>query len=300
LLKAEIRPQKGKRDHHAVLANRLLSGYYRGAKEKPVGEISGMPDSQAGALKEAINAVLKSTKAQGRAARAARAEQYCRDIASRDYDLALRQHFDPPQLRQILREIQRTLPTLNREVYRITDLGRLAGIASKLGVVFQDHAFPGAEGAGFRGFYVNEAESLKTPLIWVNTAAPAPAAAAAFWHEIGHHLTAHVWSPTPDANTAFSTSGSHDFSDPKEIAADLVRVLGGYPKVIAERVLGGPDMEQARYDADLLVGKAVAHVRSIMRFALRNRASAQENLLYLGGMIHTAKLRMTLLSQYGI
>jgi hypothetical protein len=36
LPKAEIRPQKGKRDHHAVLANRLLSGYYRGAKENPL------------------------------------------------------------------------------------------------------------------------------------------------------------------------------------------------------------------------------------------------------------------------
>jgi hypothetical protein len=259
-----------------------------------------MPDRQAGALKEAINAVLKSTQTPGRAAKARRAEQYCRDIASRDYDLALRQHFDRSQLRQILREIRRTLPTLNREVYRITDRGRLAGIASKLGVVLQDHAFRGVEGAGFRGFYVNEAESLKTPLIWVNTAAPAPAAAAAFWHEVGHHLTSRVWSPSPEPSTSFSTSGSYDFSDPKEIAADLVRVLGGYPKVIAERVLGGPDMEQARFDADLLVGKAIPHVRSIMGFALRNRSSARENLFYLGGMIHTAKLRMTLLSQYGI
>jgi len=259
-----------------------------------------MLDSHAGALKGAIEDILKFSKAPGRAAKARRAEQHCRVIAGRDYDLALRRHFDPAQLRQIFREVQRTLPTLNREIYRTTDRGRLAGVAEKLGVVLQDHALGGSEGAGFRGFYVNEAKVLKSPIIWVNTAAPAPAAAAAFWHEVGHHLTGRLWGIAQSVGSSF-TGYPDDFSDPKEIVADMVRVLGGYPQVIARRLFDGSDMAAGRYDADMIIRKAMPHVRAMMGFDLRrNQFATQGNLLYLGGVIHTAKLRMTLLSQYGI
>ncbi len=54
-------------------------------------------------------------------------------------------------------------------------------------------------------------------------------------------------------------------SDPKEIAADLVRVLAGYPKPIAQRLFGGPDREELRADVELLVARAMSHVRSVMR-----------------------------------
>jgi hypothetical protein len=259
-----------------------------------------MPDSQAGALKGAIDEILKFANAQSGASNPRRAELYCRAIARRDYDLTLKRHFDRTQLRQLVKELRRTLPTLNRQIYRITDLTRLAGIARKLGVTLQDHAFRGSEGAGFRGFYVNEVEVLRNPIIWVNTAAPPAAAAAAFWHEVGHHLTSQVWGVSHSVSPSFNTSERDDFSDPREIAADLVRVLGGYPKVIAQSLFGGGDMERTRYDADRLVAKAIPHVRSVMGFDLRNQFSAQENIFYLGGMIHTAKLRTTLLSQYGI
>ncbi len=89
-------------------------------------------------------------------------------------------------------------------------------------------------------------------------------------------------------------------SDPKEIAADMVRVLGGYPRPTAMRLFGGEDMEALRRDADLLVAKATSHVRAVMGFDFQNRFSQRDNFYYLGGMIHTAKLRTTLLSEYGI
>ena len=131
----------------------------------------------------------------------------------------------------MLKEVRRTLPTLNREVYRITAIGRLARIAADLGVVLQTRAFTGSDGAAFRGFYVNGAEVLKRPLIWVNTAAPPAAAAAAFWHEIGHHLTNRLWSTRqPPVSLSFGSNYRDHLADPKEIAADMVRVLGGYPK----------------------------------------------------------------------
>ena len=259
-----------------------------------------MPDSQAGALNGAIRDILKVTSANGRMIHARRAEQYCRDISRRDYDLTLKQHFDRVELREIFKEIRRTLPTLNAQVFRITDFRRLAEIARKMGIVFQDHALAGSDGTGFRGFYVNEKEVLKSPIIWVNSAAPPAAAAAAFWHEVGHHLTGQIWGTSEPGTSAMNTANRDDFCDPKEIAADMVRVLAGYPKPIAERLFGGPDMEATCFDADRLVAKAIPHVRAVMGFNLRNQFSAQENVFYLGGMIHTAKLRTTLLSQYGI
>jgi hypothetical protein len=199
----------------------------------------------------------------------------------------------------MLKEVRKFLPTLNSQIYRITDLRRLSGIAERFGVVLQARVFPGSDGAGFRGFYVNEAEVLKRPLICVNTAAHPATVAATFWHEIGHHLTDQFWGTS--SGTSMSQSSYRDLlSDPKEIAADMVRVLGGYPQPTAIRLFGGEDMEGLSRDADLLVAKATSHVRAVMGFDFQNQFSRRDNFYYLGGMIHTAKLRTTLLSEYGI
>src|SRR5271166_840767 len=259
------------------------------------GVISSMPEIQSlGTLKGAIGDILKAVPTQTRVVSVRKAEAYFRTIARRDYDAAVKRHFDRPQLKQMLKEVRKTLPTLNREVYRITEIGRLSRIAAEMGVVLQAHAFTGSDGTAFRGFYVNGAEVLKRPLIWVNTAAHPGAMAAAFWHEIGHHLTNRIWNTRqPPISLSFGANYRDHLADPKEIAADMVRVLGGYPKATAEQLFGGPDMESLRGDADLLVSAARPHVRAVMGLDFQSRCSPKEDLYYLGGMIHTAKLRMT-------
>lgn len=258
-----------------------------------------MAESQAGSLKAAIDEILSFAKSRSQPASGRKAEDYCRAIARRDYDAAVKRHFDRGQLNRMLKEVRKFLPTLNSQIYRITDLRRLSGIADQFGVVLQARAFPGSDGAGFRGFYVNEAEVLKRPLICVNTAAHPATVAAAFWHEIGHHLTDQFWGSS--VGTAMSRMNYRDLlSDPKEIAADMVRVLGGYPRPTAIRLFGGEDMEVLRRDPDALVAKAISHVRAVMGFDFQNRFTQRDNFYYLGGMIHTAKLRTTLLSEYGI
>jgi hypothetical protein len=260
-----------------------------------------MPEVQStGALKGAIGDILKRAPARSAASSVRGVETYFRNVAQRDYDAALKKHFDRAQLRQMLKEVRKTLPTLNLEVYRVTGIERLSKIAQDLGVVLQAHAFNGSDGAGFRGFYVNEAEVLKRPLIWVNTAAHPAAAAAAFWHEIGHHLTNRIWGTPHSAAMSFGANYRDHLADPKEIAADMVRILGGYPKPIAEKLFGGFDHDASSRDADLLVAKAMPHVRRVMGFDFQKRCLPKEGLCYLGGMIHTAKLRMTLLSEYSI
>ncbi len=261
-----------------------------------------MPESQSsGALKGAIDDILKVARTRSRTPSVRNTEAYIRNVARLDYGAAVRKHFDAQQLKQMLKEIRKVLPTLNREVFRITDVERLAGIAAELGVILQSHAFKGSDATGLRGFYVNEAQVLKRPLIWVNTATHPTAVAAAFWHEVGHHLTNRMWGarqhPSP---LSFGANYRDDLADPMEVAADMVRVLAGYPKPAAERLFGGADRESLNHDADLLVSKVRPHVRAVMGLDFRSTCSTRENLYYLGGIMHVAKLRSTLLSEYGI
>jgi hypothetical protein len=291
--------KKGSLLFSLALDNHLFQRYYR-----PAGVISNMPEKQStGALKGAIGDILKAAQTRTGTPGLRDAEAYIRRVARLDYGAAVKKHFDRPQLKRMLKEMRKALPTLNREVYRVTEVGRLSGIAADLGVALQAHAFRGSDGTGLRGFYVNEAELLKRPLIWVNTATHPTAVAAAFWHEIGHHLTNRMWGlRNPPLSLSYGPNYHDDLDDPKEIAADMVRVLAGYPQPTAQRLFGGFDLEALSADvgADLLVSKVRPHARAVMGFDFLSRFSPRDNLYLLGGIIHVAKLRTTLLSEYGI
>lgn len=261
-----------------------------------------MPESQSmGALNGAINDILKIARTRSGTLRLQKEEATFRSVARLDYGAAVKSHFDRAQLKRMLKEVRKTLPTLNLEVYRVTEVARLSRIAADLGVILQAHALKGSDGTGLRGFYVNETEVLKRPLIWVNTATHPTAVAASFWHEVGHHLTDRMWGIRHrPISMSFGANYRDDLGDPKEIAADMVRVLAGYPQPTARRLFGGSDMEALSQDADLLVAKVRPHVRAVMGLDFQSRFSARENLFLLGGIIHVAKLRTTLLSEYGI
>jgi hypothetical protein len=261
-----------------------------------------MLESQStGALTGAIGDILKLAQLRTRASSVRDAHEYIRKVARRDYAAAVKRHFDRAQLRQMLKEMRRSLPTLNHEVYRVTEVDRLSMIAEGLGAVLKADPFKGSDGTGLRGFYVNEAEVLKRPLIWVNTATHPTALAASFWHEIGHHLANRMWGIRHHPTTVSLRSNYRDdVADPKEIAADMVRVLAGYPQPTARRLFGGSDMEALLRDTDLLLSKVRPHVRSVMDLDFQGGFTPRENLYLLGGIIHVAKLRTTLLSEYGI
>ncbi len=263
-----------------------------------------MLDSQStGALNGAIADILKLAQQRGKTPSLRDAENYVAQVASLDYVAGVRRHFDRAQLKQMLREMRNTLPTLNREVYSVTEVGRLSRQAAELGVTLQAHAFRGSDATGLRGFYVNEAQVLKRPLIWVNTATHPVAMAASFWHEVGHHLTNRIWGIRHQPiSLSFGAHYRDDLADPKEVAADMVRVLAGYPQAAARRLFGGPDLDALFHDPDRLVSKGPAprYVRKVMGLDFQARFSPKENLYYLGGIIHVAKLRITLLSEYGI
>ncbi len=158
-----------------------------------------------------------------------------------------------------------------------TDRGGLAG-----------RAFQGRMATGFRGFYVNEAEVLKRPLICVNTATHPTVVAAAFWHEIGHHLSNRIWGARQyPSSLAFSSNDPDRFTDPKEIAADMVRVLGGYPRPMPSAYSVSPIFKRWAMTSICWYRRAIPHMRAEMGFDFQSRFSAKENLYYLGGIIQS-------------
>ena len=254
-----------------------------------------------GAVRTAISDILRATPARSRVPMMRDAQDYIGNIVRLDYGAAMRKHFDRQQLTQIYRDIRRVLPTLNLEVYRIRSIKRLARIADDLGAELKAYAFNGSEGTALRGFYVNEATVLKQPLIWVNTATHPTAMAAAFWHEVGHHVTNRLWDTRRvPLRLQFGSSDRDDLTNPKELIADIVRVLAGYPQETARRLFGARGMENVSRDADLLVATVRPHVKKEMGLDFAGGLSPRANLYLLAGVIHVAKLRATLLTEYGI
>ena len=82
---------------------------------------------------------------------------------------------------------------LDREQFKLMPLPLLANVASSLGLKFRANPFDGPGGAGLRGFYV-ATKALKQPLVCLNKGHRRTAINSAFWHEMGHHLTARLLS----------------------------------------------------------------------------------------------------------
>ncbi len=218
-----------------------------------------------------------------------------------DYPERLRKRFGGAEISALMREMRRFLPLLNRKVFREMDLKRLAATAAKFGADLRVKDFDGEEGRALRGFYLNDATSLKRPLIVLNGSNEPVSIAASFWHEMGHHLTYAIFGDQPArSNLVLATSYEEHLTQPKEFAADLVMVLGGYPRPIAQHLFGGGSSGRDVFEIGELIAKARRHLRTVADFDLSPEASAVENLHHLAGMIHLAKLRAALLREYDI
>ncbi len=195
------------------------------------------------------------------------------------------------------------LPELNQRLFGETDLARLTETAASFGAVLQLGTFEGREGRTLRGFYVNDGGGrlLKKPVICVNTVHHRVLVAAAFWHEMGHHLTHDIFGGHGERlNMSSADNYLNHLSDPEELVADIVLALGGYPKTVAERLFNGSQKRDADADILQLVPRAKRHLCSGLGFDFEAQVGAAENLQVVAGMIHTAKLRAALLSEYGI
>ena len=256
---------------------------------------------QAPQLHGLIREVLKSSKSGATELTVRDTAKYLASLSKLDHAAALQARFGRQLFREIVSELRRMLPRLNREVLRGSDPRQLAKVAASLGVVLDARRFEGPQGRTLRGFYVNDRTVLKRPIICLNTIGHRVGVAAAFWHEIGHHLTREIFGcHDGQLNLSFASSYPDHLESQEEIIADAMMVLAAYPNAVARRLFGGAEREKANRQVGLLASRALGHLRSVGGLEFHTRAPEFENLHVLAGIIHLAKLRKAMLEEYGV
>jgi hypothetical protein len=225
-------------------------------------------------------------------------------IFNGNYGRQLSRQFSPQELRAGLKVMRLSLPSLNQAQFRTENLERLDQTARRLGARLVAKDFPGREGLGLLGFYVEGGWRFKQPIICVNCAHHPVAVAAAFWHEIGHHLTSRMVSGQHEPlNLSLKAEYYRHLAEPFELIADMLVCLAAYPKRAARRLFGRISATGGVGDGriwDEFLHKAKQHLQIEIGFEFEQEAPVAQNLHYLAGMLHFTKLRMALLSEYDI
>lgn len=234
---------------------------------------------------------------------AARAE-----VSHREYGRSLRNSFTNSEVREIVREIRKAEPRLNEVAIRYGSMkelcDRAAVMSASLGADFRIAKLPWPSGLALWGFYLSRGTGLqKRPLICVNAAHHRTAAAMAFGHELGHHVTARLFGtrPHPPLPSLHSGFESH-LDDPLELAADISVSLAMYPRDAAMKFFREIERETTAGVEPRPGSGTRAAAGDFWRQTGLDRASlsADQKVQYQASSIHYTRLRRALLDQYGI
>jgi hypothetical protein len=220
-----------------------------------------------------------------------------------DYGPALRACLSRAEVREIVGEGRRKAwPHLNQESVRLGSLEQFAQRASELGADFRIASMPWPSGLAVMGFYLGKDSGLENrPLICVNGAHHPAAVGTAFLHEVGHHVTADLFSMRNDTvQLSRQTGYEGHLSAPRELAADVLVSLGIYPQSMAAKLL---DVTSARRSpaarAESPAAKLVTATAGRYGLAF-DRLPVQKRLQYEAGLVHFTRLRQALLEEYGL
>jgi hypothetical protein len=223
-----------------------------------------------------------------------------------DYGDALRSQLSRAEVREIVREAKRTAwPHLNDSAVRLGSMKEFAQRASALGADFRIAKMPWPSGLALFGFYLGKDSGLeKRPLICLNGAHHPAAVATAFLHEVGHHVTAELFSTRKEMiQLSRQTGYGAHLDDPRELAADILVSLGLYPRKMASQLFGSTrDRETPSAGAGAKSPPAAkAVLGTAQRYGLDfERLPVQKRLQYQAGLIHFTRLREALLDEYGL
>jgi hypothetical protein len=230
-----------------------------------------------------------------------------RRMVSRDYVRPLRKHLGYREVKRLVDTAESMLTRLGHPQSASAHPPQaLRRVASRLRVHLKAKPFEGPEGMALRGFYVDEREGmLKRPLIYLNTAHVPLAVSVTFIHEFGHHVAAGLFNTHREqVHFYFDADYAGHLDDPAELAADVIVSFRGYPAALARKIF------KTSWDWGLVAragglngemfGQIRAHIRDFYGFDFSPSVSARQNLHYLSGMIHYAKLRWALLAEYGL
>jgi hypothetical protein len=227
-------------------------------------------------------------------------------LARRDYVRSLRKHLPHGLIQDLVVSARRVWPHLNRKTLKPAHPRTLKKRAARLDIHFQAKPYKGPEGLALRGFYVDDpGAGLKRPLIYINTAHHPAAVSATYCHEMGHFLTAEI-TKQREAGVHFYFDSAYEshLDDRTELAADALVSLAAYPEPLARLIFSQPWNWALVAKADKLgdeaFKKVFEHVRELTGFEFKPSLPVGQNLNYLAGLIHYAKLRWALLAEYDL
>jgi hypothetical protein len=225
-----------------------------------------------------------------------------RRLCQRDYPATVRRRLSSNQIDEMVRRAREIWPHFNREVLGPPSPGFFSRAANALQLHFKAARY---SSLALYGFYVDRTNtSLAKPLIFINSSHHALAIGTAFCHEVGHHFSAEVGEHHKPNGISFYFDADYSghLRDKGELFADVVVSLAGYPKSAAKAIFAQPkgkSMGKRGLDYEM-IERIRKHIAGSYGFDFSASLSPRQNLQYLAGMLHYAKLRAALLDQFDI
>lgn len=223
-----------------------------------------------------------------------------RRLTQRDYADSLRRQLTYGQIKELVQKAIEVWPRFNQTVLGPPSKGFFSRTADALQLNLKSARYTSL---ALYGFYVDRTKTTMTkPLIFVNSAHHAVAMGTAFCHEVGHHFCNEI-AHSESAGIRFYFDSSYDqhLHDQGELSADVIVALAGYPQPAARKIFEERKsfMRGGRLTNDL-IDRIRRHIEEAYGFDFSRALSPDQNLQYLAGMLHYAKLRAALLEEYDL
>ncbi len=225
-------------------------------------------------------------------------------LLKRDYGKALRKNVARKEVVKLMRSASALWPELNREKLPVPSKADFAAISGQLSVNLSIRKCRERDGMALRGFYVRSLEEIaKAPqkggLIYLNTAHHPAAVGATFCHEVGHHLALNILRHANErpVHYFFDAAYSSHLDDPVELTADVLVSIAAYPKAAARKMFSSEIAAIHEVSGRNLV-RLLEYLKSGWGIDFAGPRQPRHHLIYLAGMVHYAKLRRALLTEY--
>jgi hypothetical protein len=226
-----------------------------------------------------------------------------RRLSQQDYSASLRRRLSLEQIMRLVGKAEHIWPRFNRDVLGPPSRRFFSRAADALQLNLKTARYTSL---ALYGFYVDGSQAaMAKPLIFVNSAHHALAIGTAFCHEVGHHFTTGITKPGRSSRVRFYFDAAYNqhLHDQGELAADVIVSLGGYPKAAATAIFTRKQCREIARSGELdqlVIGRIRSHLEASYGFDFSRALPPDQNLQYLAGMIHYAKLRAALLEEYDI
>jgi hypothetical protein len=225
-----------------------------------------------------------------------------RRLSQRDYTTSVRRRLSYDQIKELVHRATDIWPLFNRAVLGPPSKEFFSRAADALQLHLKTGRY---RSLALYGFYVDRAATATKPVIFVNSAHHALAIGTTFCHEVGHHFCSEIAEPkdSKSVHFYFDAAYSEHLRDERELFADVVVALAGYPRPAAEAIFNKAHRKNIAKKGGLdraLIERIRGHLGGSYGFDFPAALSPHQNLQYVAGMLHYAKLRAALLQEFDL